>query len=592
MATKTNTPGLFSRIVKGLRSPAPGRVGESESLQPIDSSLETLALSDRIESRRKDDMIRRREFGYLRKVRAQSPRGLASILPRQPLFANSSSFIPEDQSPQDRARTVKKIDAIEAHMAQLWAQKRLQGIVPDRPLAVTSPAAPVPPTSPTSDVQMARSETVPDAAGPSMELDFTASHAFEPEEVTQPADLSPTRVPQAPPVAVPKPPAPEAPAKVHSVDGHRSEFSNSLLTSVELGDDLDNPALHEAAIRFADGDDTGAEAALLSVMQTADASAEVADACTTALLDLYRATDQAASFEEVAIEYAERFGRSAPEWFSVPDRLRRLTAPSVFASLAPSGNPAVNHWDCPAELTVPAVQTLRTSQTSTKARHVHWQALQTIQAEAAAALHALFEEWAGMPLDLHFSDTQVLDAVLQAATPVDNSETAPLWWRLRLEALRIQGRHDDFETAALDYCIVYEVSPPSWQEADCTYVDETHASTAIDRPDYPDTVFPKLDDMVMPSGTPQELRGEVLGDAEQALGELHAHVVPGGSLVISLANVIRVDFSAAASILNWLSTHQGETGLVQFVQVPRLVAAFFQVMGITGVARVSLVKNG
>ncbi len=63
-------------------------------------------------------------------------------------------------------------------------------------------------------------------------------------------------------------------------------------------------------------------------------------------------------------------------------------------------------------------------------------------------------------------------------------------------------------------------------------------------------------------------------------------------MVVSLANVIRVDFPAAASILNWLTTHQSEVGTVQFVQVPSLVAAFFQVMGVTGVARVSTVKNG
>ncbi len=110
MATKTNSPGLFSRIVKGLRSSAPA--DEKESVQAVDSTLGKLELSERIESRRKDDMIRRREFAYLRKVRAESPRGLASILPRPSQFANSSSFIHEDRSPEDRAQTVKKIDAI------------------------------------------------------------------------------------------------------------------------------------------------------------------------------------------------------------------------------------------------------------------------------------------------------------------------------------------------------------------------------------------------------------------------------------------------------------------------------------------------
>jgi ABC-type transporter Mla MlaB component len=57
-------------------------------------------------------------------------------------------------------------------------------------------------------------------------------------------------------------------------------------------------------------------------------------------------------------------------------------------------------------------------------------------------------------------------------------------------------------------------------------------------------------------------------------------------MVISCAKLIRVDFSAASTLLNWVSARQSEGRAVQFSDVNRLVAAFFNVMGITEHAKV------
>lgn len=50
--------------------------------------------------------------------------------------------------------------------------------------------------------------------------------------------------------------------------------------------------------------------------------------------------------------------------------------------------------------------------------------------------------------------------------------------------------------------------------------------------------------------------------------------------------LIRVDFSAAGMLLNWVSARQAEQRQVKFSEVNRLVAAFFNVIGITEYARV------
>jgi anti-anti-sigma regulatory factor len=83
-----------------------------------------------------------------------------------------------------------------------------------------------------------------------------------------------------------------------------------------------------------------------------------------------------------------------------------------------------------------------------------------------------------------------------------------------------------------------------------------------------------------------ELTGQVVGDATQALVGLEAVGRGGSRVVVACAGLVRVDFSAAGSILNWVATRQAEGCMVQFRDVHRLVAAFFNVIGINEHARV------
>jgi len=57
-------------------------------------------------------------------------------------------------------------------------------------------------------------------------------------------------------------------------------------------------------------------------------------------------------------------------------------------------------------------------------------------------------------------------------------------------------------------------------------------------------------------------------------------------VVISCARLIRIDFTAAGTLLNWVTSRQAEARQVQFIEVHRLVAAFFNVIGISEHSRV------
>jgi ABC-type transporter Mla MlaB component len=164
--------------------------------------------------------------------------------------------------------------------------------------------------------------------------------------------------------------------------------------------------------------------------------------------------------------------------------------------------------------------------------------------------------------------------------------------------LRLQ---DEFELAALDYCVIYEVSPPPWQDAQCEFLQKSEAtanpqrdSSALRNAGVADqfadvnlaaTAPMDLDSM---SACVVELSGEILGDAAQALNRMQAGLTGTNRLVISCARLIRVDFSAAGSILNWVAVREAEGCHVQFRDVPRLVASFFNVIGINEHARIIL----
>jgi ABC-type transporter Mla MlaB component len=230
--------------------------------------------------------------------------------------------------------------------------------------------------------------------------------------------------------------------------------------------------------------------------------------------------------------------------------------------------------------------------------------LNSITPDAAKFLAELFSEWCTKPVKLIFGGAEVLEKTLQSLTPAGDKGVESFWWQLRLDALRVLRLQDEFELAALDFCVTYEVSPPPWQDARCEYVHERVNAAALLEPVHDAVMAISLvapadvsqdatDATVIPgfesiAAADVELSGEVLGDAADALDKLQAGLSDSNRLVISCARLIRVDFSAAGSILNWVAVRESEGRHVQFRDVPRLVAAFFNVIGINEHAQVVL----
>ena len=609
MSTKENHSGLLSKVAKFVRNPTTNWTDLDKQDPEPDNGYSKQALKEMIERKRQNDFVRKREFDQLRKLRSRDPSAGNPDLAGRPSYFQSS--LPSNSD--DRKMTIKKIDEIEAQMSNQWWQGKNDGI--------RTPAA-APPSATASDISGNSRNDLQTTLPPSQDIGYAATKLAPmraDSTVAEHSDFMPTQtsssfdkhtVAMSPPLA-PKPAKGKAvpvtvtgsgfAAKAHDSGG----FANSQSFALELVDGVTDPDLEEAAIRFANGDNAGAEDGLMMALRGSEVPRELAQTWTSALFDLYRATGQQARFDGVALDYAERFGRSAPAWFSMPDLLG-IKNTSAMERTMPSRLVDDPVWSSPRVFGRASIDELQLAiANAVSPWFLDWSQIEAIAPAAVDSMGSLFSEWAATSVQLRFRGADHLERALRSCTPSGDRTASAVPWRLRMDALRVMQLQDEFELVALDFCVTYEVSPPSWQDARCHFYSESPDTSGAQAVDNEVTEVAELADpepqdfqsMTVPMGfeaipaTVVELSGEILGEATDALARLEEARQGGDRLVISCANLIRVDFSAAGSILNWVALRQAEGCHLQFREVHRLVAAFFIVIGINEHARVVLRSN-
>ncbi|MDP3700664.1 MAG: STAS domain-containing protein [Hylemonella sp.] len=618
MAEEENRSGLLSKVAKFVRNPTKDWSELDQKEPEADSGYSKEALKEMIERKRQNDFVRRREFDHLRKLRRREPLGPADQAGRPSFFQSSLS-----SNHDDRAETLKKIDEIEAQMSrQWWKGKESASRAGGFPVAAPGPgfgpdAGPTEPAPTTAANAAAKSNSEPEDSRfqPTEASDLRPSRPqwgdspqageYPPTQLAEPAPMAARQGMPGPGMSAGSGRAPSSRSQIlQPVVAPRSPmgagFSTQRLYAATPSDNLTDPDLEDAAIRFANGDDVGAEQSLMNALHGDSLRPDLAETWMSALFDLYRATGQQARFDSVALEFANRFGRSAPAWFSTPDLLSRSKASVAPAARASTSAASPPDWSSPSQLSAASLEELHALMRVPGALVLDWQALSVIGIDAVPVLARLVAQWCVTPAALVFRGHASLERALLVLTPSGDRTVGPLCWQLRMDALRIMRLQDAFELVALDYCVTYEVSPPSWQEPRCSCdlqgaVDAADVEAEAIRSgwDAPNSTWDNpLQNLTVPVGLEDqppaviELYGEIVGDPAQVLAKLDAGMAGSTRMVVSCARLIRVDFSAAGSILNWVAEQQARGGQVQFRDVNRIVAAFFNVIGISEHARV------
>jgi hypothetical protein len=208
----------------------------------------------------------------------------------------------------------------------------------------------------------------------------------------------------------------------------------------------------------------------------------------------------------------------------------------------------------------------------------------------------LFRKWIGQRLDMQWLGGERLFAVLQDTSPTGVRDADPAYWQLRLDALRMTNRPDQFDETAIDYCVTYEVSPPSWEPAECqARVVGANQNSTLPPPlpavtDVP-TGFVESQSTAeagQPAVASFDLSGQLVGDINPTLRKMDAELGEAAIVNVSCVRLIRVDFIAAGDLLNWVLARRSENRVVTFLESHRLVALFFGAMGINEHAKVKV----
>ncbi|MDE2452658.1 MAG: STAS domain-containing protein, partial [Burkholderiales bacterium] len=563
---------FFRKVVRFVANPATDWTDLSARQEDNrDLEIEKSELKAMIERKRRNDFVRKREFDMLRKVRREglSPEQLAALGGLSRLDDSEARLIDTNTARPDGVK--QKIDEIEQQMVGDGIASGVRRPPPPPPRSrpgsfSTTPISPLPPAQP-----------------------------LPPRELAPPSQPAPMQMAGGlPPLA----PLNEASIGEPANPG-AADFGRPF--AVEVSEVQHDPELDEPVIAFANADFSQCEQALREMTSPGGSRAQHAETWLV-LFDLYRATGQQPNFESLALEYAHQFGWSAPQWYSLPKLVADAVAedePRMATSSSASRLMGEVGWVCPDMLDIDAVGRLRSLTLQMPLPWIFdWGGLHSIDAEAAMQLSMLFRLWAGQALEMRWVAGDRLFSVLSEAAPTGVRDADPAFWLTRLDALRLANRADQFDEAAIDYCVTYEVSPPSWEPARCK-VHVSGASMSTRQPSMSvmsgvSTSFHESTLSDDPGGQIEqahvELSGQLVGDISATLATLDSQLGASTIVDVSCARLIRVDFIAAGDLLNWVLAKRSQNRSVQFTDAHRLVALFFGAMGINEHARVQVRK--
>ena len=567
MSEPKDTTSFFRKVVKFVANPT---TEWAEVNTPIEEARETEfakgELKAMIERKRRNDFVRKREFDVLRKVRRE---GLTS---EQLAALGGSSRIDDseariaDSGARPDSGVKAKIDEIEQQMVGDASYAAAARRSPDFYNAPTVPAA--------MSMTASRAASLATGEGGRVE-DFLAERAN-------------SLLPAASSAAVMG--AGLSPLSSIKLDDASADFASPF--AAELAEVAHDPELDEAVIAFANADFEQCEQALAALTSPGGPRAQHAETWLV-LFDLYRAIGQQHKFESLALDYAQQFGWSAPQWFSMPQLVAEAATDERPRSSRIEGQVG---WVCPEYVDADTVAQLASLSLQMPLPWVFdWNPLRSIDAEACARLSELFRGWIPQPLDMRWLGGEHLFTVLHDAAPTGARDADPAYWQLRLDALRMTNRPDQFDEAAIDYCVTYEVSPPSWEPARCEVrVSGSGASTSAPTLSVvSDVATSFLESQLIEDTNPVEvgsveLSGQLVGDIGSTLKKMDSELGSASMINVSCARLIRVDFIAAGDLLNWVLARRKENRSVSFVDTHRMVALFFGAMGINEHAKVKV----
>lgn len=344
-------------------------------------------------------------------------------------------------------------------------------------------------------------------------------------------------------------------------------------TSIEVVESTESvdPVVEQAAMLYAGGQSRETVALLEDVLR-ADPGVRIE--IWLMLFELYTLLDSRAQFDELALKFADKFKRSAPDWEPIGvAKVNTKSAPSEVK--AGSG-----YFAFASIISAETIDTQLLSYDKSDAKgepiRVEFSKVQEIDAESAVKLREWLYKKTASPRQ--WQGLESLSTLLSTKYEVMRAEPLELpFWLLQLDLLQLIGLQEDFENVAVDYAVTFEVSPPSWDMRKVT--QERVASVSVDP--FPELELPENndDDLFALAGIIADGKGDQLTAMRQYASN-HQHIR------LDMKKVVRMDFSSAGWLLNMLIAFQQEGKQITISGAGELLIGLFRVLGITELAQV------
>ena len=315
------------------------------------------------------------------------------------------------------------------------------------------------------------------------------------------------------------------------------------------------PEVEEAAVLYANGK-IGETAALLNRYLLDQPNSRDPQPWYM-LFDLYEASDQAAPFEDAAVDFAVKFERSPPTW-----------TPRGKPKAAPQSAPVLSYGEKFGS--IERVKQPKFFQDAQNALYVRLDFSKTMAPDEETARALLADilrlnelkkpvEPIGGP-----GFAVRLDAARQGGRLTESG------WFLLMAILQLLGKEEDFERVAVDYAVQFEVSPPSYVPPHLLPSRTPPAASVAPRP----------------AGGSFQLTGILAPGNESQLLDLKEFAKGKKQVEVDLSQLLRIDFALVGLLLETLIEVSQSGCKVLFKEGNELVNTLLQIVGVSQFAPV------
>ncbi|NVD70436.1 STAS domain-containing protein [Duganella sp. BJB1802] len=312
------------------------------------------------------------------------------------------------------------------------------------------------------------------------------------------------------------------------------------------------PVVEEIAILYANGQGAVAEQLLTASVAEAGGDRTV----WWMLFDLYQVSGQRERFDNLSIDYASTFETSPPPWNAPAEPAASssgwagLTPTEAFAGVLDA------HIDAQLER-------LRQAAAASPVLRLEFSRVTAVEPAGCALLLDTLRKLQARQRELILVGADALAALIRDGIAVGRRDDTEAPWLLLLELLQLLNREKEFEETAMDYCVTFEVSPPS-------FTAPHKVATAAAR-----KVSASPDRFMLPP--------LLEGQLGPLLGQIQHYADQYQTLVFDCSRLARIDYACANQLHASLAQLDKK---IEFRDVNHLVTALLRLLGFADIARI------